>query len=735
MPKMNKVVMFYFFFSFFIATGSLLCSASGDVRKVYIVYMGSLSSQPEYSPTSHHLSMLQEALDDSGFDQDSVLIASYKRSFNGFAANLTNTEAQKLASMEGVVSVFPSRTLHLQTTRSWDFMGLDESAATQTPPGAASDVIIGVLDSGIWPESESFRDEGFGPPPKKWKGICSGGVGFKCNNKIIGARGYKSSGPNVRDTKGHGTHTASTAAGNRVKDISFYGLAKGTARGGLPSARVAAYKVCNHGCESSDVLLGFDDAIADGVDIITISLGGQGATNLVSDEIAIGSFHAMEKGILTVHSAGNTGPFSGTVTSVAPWLLSVAASSTDRQIIDKVVLGNGKTIIGSSVNTFTFNGRKFPLIRGADASTVCSEDSARMCEADCLNSTLVKGKIVLCERTGGVSASRDNGAVGTILLSRTPDNIPFIRSAPATSLTPNDYNLVQSYTAYTKNPTAEILSSDVIKDSAAPAVASFSSRGPNTVMPDIMKPDISAPGVDILAAFSPVAAPTSDPKDNRRVKYSISSGTSMACPHVAGAAAYIKAFHPDWSPSVIKSALMTTAWPMNASKNPDGEFAYGAGHMNPKKAIHPGLVYDAYREDYIKLLCSAGYGEQEISKLTRDNNISCPSGSEKKSRTTDFNYPSMTVKVEPRTAFQVGFHRTVTNVGPSGSTYKAKIMSNPRLRVKVEPRVLSFDSSNKKKSFRVTIAGRGLRDKTMVTASLVWSDGIHSVRSPIIAYA
>lgn len=167
-------------------------------------------------------------------------------------------------------------------------------------------------------------------------------------SKLIGARYYEKSvrgGGSARDTQGHGTHTASTAAGNMVKDARFFGVAKGNARGAVPSARIATYRVCTpDGCPNDAILAAFDDAIADGVDIVSISLRSDDPVPFDQDPTAIGSFHALKKGILTSNSAGNNGPGPQTITSNAPWLLTVAASSTDRRVINNIVLGNGKKV-------------------------------------------------------------------------------------------------------------------------------------------------------------------------------------------------------------------------------------------------------------------------------------------------------------------------------------------------------------------------------------------------------
>ncbi|KAL4599121.1 hypothetical protein ACB092_11G104500 [Castanea dentata] len=711
-----------------VATLSIHCGATTETdtaKDIYIVYMGSLP-EGEYSPSSHHFSILQEVLGESAASNS--IVRSYTRSFNGFAARLSDEEQQIIASKKEVLSVFPSKKLKLQTTRSWDFMGLTETAKRN--PTVESNVIVGAIDSGIWPESESFSDEGYGPPPKKWKGTCAGGTNFTCNNKLIGARSYKlgSESSPARDEMGHGTHTASTAAGNKVPDASFYGMAKGKAHGGVPSARIAAYKVCDEeDCLDLYILAAFDDAIADGVDLITISVGGDYASPFEEDAIAVGSFHAMEKGILTLQSAGNSGPTPSTVSSVAPWLFSIAASSIDRKFISKVTLANGQTLIGNAVNPFTLNGTNFPLVYGKNLTTTCPEDVTRLCADTCLDSKLVEGKIVVCDQASGRKEAFRAGAIGAITTNDGRDDIASVVPFPTSALTDTDHDIVKSFINSTKNPQGSILKSEVIEHTTAPIAASFSSRGPNPIAVDILKPDITAPGIDIIAAFSPHASPSGAPGDKRSLKYSILSGTSMSCPHVTGAAAYLKTFHPDWSPSAIKSALMTTAWPMNATKQVDdvygeGEFAFGAGHINPVKAIDPGLVYEALKEDYIKMLCSI-----QISYFG-----TCPKGV--KGSPKDLNYPSMQALVESDKSFTVNFPRIVTNVGSSNSTYMVKVTTDSHINVSVKPSSLSFKSLGEKQSFVVTVSGKGLPAKARVSASIVWSDDTHNVTSPIVVY-
>uniref|UniRef100_A0A7N0VM55 Peptidase S8/S53 domain-containing protein n=1 Tax=Kalanchoe fedtschenkoi TaxID=63787 RepID=A0A7N0VM55_KALFE len=366
-----------------------------------------------------------------------------------------------------VLSVFPSKKCQLHTTRSWDFMGFAENITRN--PTLESDIIIGVLDSGIWPESKSFSDRGLGPVPKKWKGTCQGNQSFTCNRKIIGARIYDSD--TIRDDEGHGTHTSSTAAGKKVRGASFHNLANGTARGGAPSSRIAAYKVCESSCSGADILAGFDDAIADGVDIITISSGYLRPQKLAEDIYAIGSFHAMANGIVVVNSAGNAGPVEATIHQLAPWLISVGASSIDRMVIDKVVLKDGRTLIGRSLNLYSMGREpKYPVTYASKFDSNCSDDLIRKCE--CIDKDLVRGKIVVCTSDAEYYL-REYGAAGMIF--NTTIDYPKSYWLPALSLTSQDFVQIEAY-ANTAGARATILESEDGKDPLAPVVVSFSSR-------------------------------------------------------------------------------------------------------------------------------------------------------------------------------------------------------------------------------------------------------------------
>ncbi|KAJ9684408.1 hypothetical protein PVL29_016726 [Vitis rotundifolia] len=683
--------------------------------------MGDLPKGSALSLSSFHTNMLQEVVGSSSASK--YLLHSYKKSFNGFVAELTKEEMKRLSAMKGVVSVFPNEKKQLLTTRSWDFMGFPQKATRNT---TESDIVVGMLDSGIWPESASFSDKGFGPPPSKWKGTCDSSANFTCNNKIIGARYYRSVGSvpegefeSARDDSGHGTHTASTAAGGIVDDASLLGVASGTARGGVPSARIAVYKICwSDGCSNADILAAFDDAIADGVDVISLSVGGSYPNDdYFQDSIAIGAFHSMKNGILTSNSAGNSGPDLASITNFSPWSLSVAASTIDRKFLTKLVLGDNQVYEDSiSLNTFKMTDMH-PIIYAGDAPNKAggfTGSESRYCYVDSLDKSLVTGKIVLCDEASRGQAVLAAGAAGTIIPDDGNEGRTFSFPVPTSCLDTSNTSKIQQYMNSASNPAAKIERSIAVKEESAPIVASFSSRGPNPVTSDILSPDITAPGVQILAAWAEAAPLTDVPGDERVAKYNIISGTSMSCPHASGAAAYVKSFHPTWSPAAIKSALMTTATPMNAKTNTDLEFAYGAGHLNPVKAANPGLVYDAGAADYIKFLCGQGYSTENLRLITGDNST-CTKATN--GTVWDLNYPLL----------------TVTNVGSPVSTYKVKVTAPPGLTVKVEPSVLTFKSIGQKRTFTVTATAAG--NERILSGSLVWDDGVFQVRSPIVAFA
>ncbi|XP_061340241.1 subtilisin-like protease SBT4.15 [Gastrolobium bilobum] len=712
-------------------------------RKPYIVYMGELPAARTYPVEYHHDNLLASAIGDKQLARESK-IHSYGKSFNGFVARLLPHEAEKLKEEDNVVSVFPNTYRKLHTTRSWDFLGMP--LKVKRNPNIESHIIVGMLDTGIWVDCPSFNDKGYGPPPNRWKGKCVTGANFTgCNNKVIGAKYFNldPSGPETDnlspvDDQGHGTHTASTAAGVAVKDASLYGIGKGTARGGVPSARIAMYKVCwSIGCSDMDMLAGFDEAIADGVNFISVSIGGP-SRDFFSDPIAIGAFHAMRKGVLTSCSGGNDGPQPMTVENVAPWILTVAASTVDRQFTTMVTFGDGKNITGLSINTFSLEKNMYPLINGILAANGSGDGygygSASGCDYGTLSEDKVKGKIVYC--VGGMGSQdltiKELGGAGTIIGLEEKIDASYTTVIPGTFVEANTMGkTIDLYINSTKDARAVIYKT-TSKRTHAPYLASFSSRGPQRITPNILKPDLAAPGMDILAAYSKLATITGYPEDNRYDVYNILSGTSMACPHAIAAAAYVKSFHPDWSPAAIKSALMTTATPMKVSDD-YAELGFGSGQISPVRAVHPGLLYNIQTNSYIAFLCKQDYNSTNIGTLIGNKSFDC--ASIKPARGTDgINYPSMHIQLlSAYSRISAVFHRTVTNVGYGTSTYKAKVTAPKGLSVEVIPNTLQFSQLHQDLSFKVVLKGPPMPDETQIlSASLEWNDSKHSVRSPIL---
>ncbi|KAK7396662.1 hypothetical protein VNO78_17818 [Psophocarpus tetragonolobus] len=712
-------------------------------RKPYIVYMGKVPMAETYAVENHHHSLLEAAIEDKQLARESK-IHSYGKSFNGFVARLLPHEAERLQEEDSVISVFPNTYRQLHTTRSWDFLGMPLNLKRNS--NVESNIIVGVLDTGIWVDCPSFNDKGYGPPPRRWKGKCQTGANFTaCNKKVIGAKYFNLEDSNTgsdnmspADDIGHGTHTASTAAGAAVKGASVYGIGKGTARGGVPSARIAMYKVCwSSGCSDMDMLAGFDEAIADGVNFLSVSIGGP-SRDFLTDPIAIGSFHAMARGILTSCSAGNSGPRPMTVENVAPWILTVAASAVDRQFTTLVAFADGNNITGLSINTFAPKRKMYPLTTGLLAANDSRNvyGSASGCDYGTLSQDLVKGRIVYC--VGGTGTQdltiKELGGAGAIIGVDDKIDASYTTVIPGAFVEASSVgNTIEHYINSTKNPRA-VIHKTTTKQIPAPFLASFSSRGPQTITPDILKPDLVAPGVDILAAYSKLATLTGYHEDNRYDVFNIISGTSMACPHATASAAYVKSFHPDWSPAAIKSALMTTATPIKVSDN-FTELGSGSGQIDPVKALHPGLVYDIRINSYIAFLCKAGFNATNIGILIGRKNFNC-SRIKPSPGTDGINYPSMHIQLfSASQRISAVFHRTVTNVGSTNSTYKAKVTVSRAFSVKVIPDKLHFTQLHQKLSFKVVLKGPPMSEEKFVeSAALEWNDSKHTVRSPILVF-
>ncbi|XP_010049348.2 subtilisin-like protease SBT1.8 [Eucalyptus grandis] len=749
-------------------------AAAAAAKKTYIVHMN-----PHHMPSSFathrdwyasSLQSLSSSSDASAAAADPLLY-TYTAAFHGFAATLDSDEADALRSSASVLGVYEDTVYELHTTRTPAFLGISGDLGLWDPQEgpnggkrrAFGDVIVGVLDTGVWPESKSFDDAGMPELPARWKGACESGPDFSaksCNKKLIGARffskGFRmASGSSFlknpkevespRDRDGHGTHTASTAAGSPVANASLLGYASGTARGMAEHARVAAYKVCwSSGCFGADILAGMDRAILDGVDVLSLSLGG-GIAPYYRDTIAIGAFTAMERGIFVSCSAGNSGPAKESLANVAPWIMTVGAGTLDRDFPAYALLGNGKHYAGVSLYSGPGMGHNpVPVIYSKDSNI-----SGQLCLPGSLDPALTRGKVVLCDR--GVNARvekgqvvRDAGGVGMILVNTAANGEELVADShliPAVAVGRKMGDVIREYVKSDRSPTAVLsFRGTVVNVRPSPVVAAFSSRGPNTVTQQILKPDVIGPGVNILAGWSEAAGPTGLESDTRKTLFNILSGTSMSCPHISGVAALLKSAHSNWSPSAIKSALMTTAYDLDNTRSPlrdaaGGTFstpwAHGSGHVDPQKALSPGLVYDLKAEDYIAFLCSLDYTIDHVKTIVKRPNVTC---SRKFSDPGELNYPSFSVVFNDKKV--VRYTRELTNVGAAGSMYNVSVTGPSTVGVTVKPMKLIFPKVGDKMRYTVTfVSKKGTNPTTRSEfGSIVWSNAQNKVRSPV-AYA
>ncbi|QTN30634.1 S8 family peptidase [Rhodoferax sp. AJA081-3] len=714
------------------------------------------------------------------------IVARYSTVYNGFAARLTAAEVQALRTSPLVVEVFADEARKLNTISTPAFLGLSTAGGvwSQTVAGLAlkgEDIIIGVVDSGIWPENPSFADRvngstpvfgtgtlAYGPAPAGWNGSCMGGEGFTpathCNNKLIGAQyfnaGFLSSGLpkhwtefySPRDSVagptghgGHGSHTASTAGGNSGAPVTLGGNSVGTASGIAPRARLAAYKVCytyvnpnaedgtgsQNSCFTSDSVAAIDKAVADGVHVINYSISGSQTS--VNDPVEQAFLRAANAGVFVAASAGNSGP-AVAVAHVSPWLTTVAASTHDRALSANVTLGNGASYTGASFNAAALAAK--PVIRAEDAGLPGADATQlRLCYLTpaVLDPVKVAGKVVVCTR--GVTARTDKsaavkaaGGVGMVLADNGAGLVADVHSVPSVHVNAADGAAIKTY-AQAGGGTAAI-GTYFNAGKPAPIMAGFSSRGPNAGDANMLKPDLTAPGVDIIAAVT--AGLTNAERDAVAngtlvpvAEWSSYQGTSMSSPHVAGLAALIRQMRPTWSPAAIKSALMTTSMSTLNDGLADPQngllpWAQGAGHVVPTKALDPGLVYDNGKVEFIRYQCN-------VNKPAVTPASDCVTYGTL-DQTYNFNLPSITVGAVVGSTVVT---RKVTNVGASAATYTATA-SVPGFTTVVTPSSMTL-AAGETKTFTVTLTAAGVADGQWSFGSLVWSDGAHVVRSPVTA--
>ncbi len=663
-------------------------------------------------------------------------IYDYTIASNGIAADLTAAQAASLAKLPTVLGLARDERSVPDTTLSPHFLGLDAAGGAWSQlgggPHAGAGIVVGVIDTGIWPESEAFAGNTGIPVPSDWHGVCQAGELWRvttCNDKLVGARyylagfGIKNISPDdyvsARDGAGHGSHTSSTAAGNYGTHVTIDGNAIGTGSGMAPGAKVAMYKVCWEGrkgipagCFNSDSVAAINDAVADGVDVLNYSIGGSSESSPL-DPVAMAFRGASNAGVFVANSAGNSGPGASTLDHPAPWVTTVAAA-TFRRAFQAVELGNGARYVGASTTASLTTAK--PLATALSVKLAGATDAnAKICAPGTLDPAKATGKVIVCDRgvvdriVKGFEVKRAGG-VGLVLANVSPNSINGdYHPVPAVHVNQANGDAIKAYiTAAGAAATAKIVPLSPAELAAAPQVpeiTDFSSRGPSTTTGgDILKPDIAAPGNDVVAAVAPPS--------NFGRSWDFYSGTSMASPHIAGIGALVKALHPNWLPSEIKSAIMTSAGDTVSSAG--DPFAQGAGFVNPNEATAPGLVYPTTANEYRQYLVGLG-----VHFAPPFDTLTPISGSE-------LNQASIAIG---KLAGVATVTRRVKNVGSAAATYHATA-TLPGFDVTVTPSTLNL-APGAEGTFSVHFERSAAALGDWAIGSLTWNDGSHAVRAPI----
>lgn len=688
----------------------------------------------------------------AGVSADAIT-KSYTSSLNGFAVELNASQLEAMSATKGVSMVLKDQIRYPQTDSSLEFLGLNTQGGAHPAGLVGEDVVVGVIDSGIWPEHPSLADNGSYSDlgivlDESFYPACDFGntahnaadAPFECNNKLIGARQmlptYRAvvgaedfEFDSARDDDGHGTHTATTAAGNAHVGAHVFGRNVGQVTGVAPRARVIAYKgLGTLGGFSSDLAAAIDQAVFDGVDVINYSIGGGASQEMGADDIAF--LFAADAGVRVATSAGNSGPGVETVGGPGhvPWLTTVGASTQPRFFQGRVRPINGPQVLGASLTEGS--GGRFPFVDAEDAG----DD---LCNPGALDPAVVAGKIVLCRRGAIARVAKSEavaiaGGVGMVLFNTTDSDNLYTDNhfVPTIHVNYTDGSALKDYIDTNPNPRVSLTTGEVSTNGSAPAMTIFSSRGANPSFSDIIKPDVTAPGHQILAGASPVVAPGGTQGE----LFQSISGTSMSSPHVAGLFALLAQAHPDWSAAATKSAIMTTAHQDvldNDRVNAADPFDFGAGHVDPGRPrrknsmFMPGLVYDAGFTEYLGFLCDASPGTFANPEATCSSleSLGIPTDA------SDLNLPSIAVG---ELAGSQTVTRTVTSVDTNTPpiVYTPKIEAPDGYEVTVMPETIRI-RSGESATYQVTITNVDAPVGEWRHGSLTWEGGNYEVRSPI----
>lgn len=676
-------------------------------------------------------------------------VQRYRNATNGFSTDLTADEVRKLRATPGVKAVIPDVIRHVETDAGPNWIGagkIHDGSAGVTPTGGQG-IVVGLIDTGINWDHPSFGDPGEGDgsgwdhvnPYGSQLGLCSDPE-VKCNDKLVGVYDFIHDDPNTtkieentkgKDNKGHGTHVASIAVGNSLnltiggKQVSIGGVA--------PNANLVSYRVCyiadendpnDDGCPTSAILQAIEQAISDQVDVINMSLGADASNPWSSGTDAQAYLNARAAGIFVATSAGNDGPNPGTVGSPAnaPWVTAVGAATDDRRFVSLVEnLSGGDTtppgnLIGKSFTGGT--GIKEIVYAGDYGNALCGTGNPEL-QPDCDSNTgasnpfpanTFNGEIVVCDRGtyGRVEKGKNlmlAGAGGYILANTDggEDVVADNHCLPAAHIGAQDGDKLRTWLASGGNHQGSISGFMVQRDpSLADEIAGFSSRGPNLPpVADVMKPDLIAPGVRILGA--------SIPNDT---SFAILDGTSMASPHIAGGAALIKAVHPDWTPSMILSAVLETATPELAHDYDGSEATVnkrGAGRPRLDLAVHAGLFLDETRDNFNK-------ANPQFNGEPRNLNL-----------------PGL---VDTRCVNTCTFQRTVTDMAGGASWSASAEGLPPGVTVSISPQNFSIaDSASRALDITVDLTQADLTGTWVYGDVRLQSSGMPDATLPLAVYA